>query len=124
MSLARKECRSDFPEVWLQLLDPSEWKLAAYCGFFREENIIILEARSILYAVRFAESRYLPERFLILSDNHAPVLALCKGRATFFFNIAFSHASDLCVCFQGSIYPVVQVDTFGIELLREGKSFF
>ena len=48
VSLARKECRSEFPEVWLQLLDPPEWKLAAYGGFFREENNIILEARSIL----------------------------------------------------------------------------
>ena len=41
--------------------------LAAYGGFFREQNIIILEALSILYAVRFAESRSLPERFLIFS---------------------------------------------------------
>ena len=30
--------------------------LAAFGGFFREENIIILEARSILKAVRYAES--------------------------------------------------------------------
>ena len=29
----------------LHLLDPSEWTLAAYGGFFREENIIVLEAR-------------------------------------------------------------------------------
>ena len=55
--LARKESRADFPEVSLHLLDPSEWKLAAYGGFFREENIIILEARSILCAVQHAESR-------------------------------------------------------------------
>ena len=30
----------------LQLLDPSEWKLVAYGGFIRDENIIVLEARS------------------------------------------------------------------------------
>ena len=53
-SLPRRECRADFPEVSLQLLDPSKWRLAAYDCFFREENIIILEARSILYAVRYA----------------------------------------------------------------------
>ena len=38
MSLAPRESRADFLEVWLQLLDPSEWKLAAYRGFFREET--------------------------------------------------------------------------------------
>ena len=47
MSFARRESRADFPEVSVQLLDPSEWKLTAYGGFFREENIIVLEARSI-----------------------------------------------------------------------------
>ena len=46
-------------------------------GFFREENII-LEARSVLYAVRHAESKY------PLSDNFVLVLALCKGRLTHF----------------------------------------
>ena len=60
MSLAQRESRADFPEGSLELLDPSEWKLAAYGGFFREENIAVLEARSILHAVRFAESRYPP----------------------------------------------------------------
>ena len=44
--LARRDCRADFSEVSLQLLDPSEWKLAAFGGFLREDNII-LEARSI-----------------------------------------------------------------------------
>ena len=38
-------------------LHPSAWKLVAYGGFSREENIIILEARSILCAVRCAESK-------------------------------------------------------------------
>ena len=101
VSLARRESRSDFPEVSLQLLDPSEWKMAAFGGFFREENITILEARSILYAVRFAERRYPPGRLLI-SDNLALVPALCKGRPPFFY-IAFSLASNLCVLCQGRI---------------------
>ena len=58
VSLARRESRADFPSVSLQILDSSEWRLAAYSGFFREENITLLEARSILYAVRYAENSY------------------------------------------------------------------
>ena len=56
------ESRADFREVSLQLLDPTEWKLVAYGGFVREENIIVLEARSILYAVRCTESGCPPGR--------------------------------------------------------------
>ena len=74
MSLNRGECRADFPEVSLQLLDHSEWKLAAYGGFFRKEHIIV-------YALRYAESSYPPGRLLIFSDNLALVLALWKGRS-------------------------------------------
>ena len=96
-------------------------KLAAY-GFFREENII-LEARSILNAFRFAESRYPRRHLLILSGNLALVLALslCKGLPN--IHIALSHASNLCVWYQGRICLIVQVDTVGVELLLQGKSF-
>ena len=80
ISLARVESRADFPEVSLQLLDSSEWRLAACGGFFREENITVLEAPSILYAVWCAESNFPPGRLLILFQNLALVLALCKGR--------------------------------------------
>ena len=45
VSLA-KELR-ELPEVSLQLVDLQEWKLTAYGDFFREENIFVLEARSI-----------------------------------------------------------------------------
>ena len=45
-SLAQKECRTDFPEMSLQLQDPSEWTFTTCGGFFREEYTI-LEARSI-----------------------------------------------------------------------------
>ena len=79
--LLPRQSRADFPSVSLQLVDPSEWKLAAYGGFWREENVIVLEARSILYALRYAESNYPPGRLLILPDNLALVLALCKGRS-------------------------------------------
>ena len=84
VSLALKESRADFPEVSLQHLDPSEWKLAAYGAFFRDEGIMILEARCILCAVWYAESCYPLGRLPILSDNLALVLALCKRRSTFF----------------------------------------
>ena len=69
--------------------------MAACGGFFSEENIIVLEAPSNLCAVQYAEGRYPPGRLLILSDNHAQVLALCKGRSKHFY-AAFSHASNLC----------------------------
>ena len=75
--------RADFPVVSLQLLDPSGWTLTAHGGFFREENIVVLEARSILYPVRYAENCYPRGRLLIVSDNLALVLALCKGRSKF-----------------------------------------
>ena len=63
--LPEGESRADL-EVSLQPLDPSGWKLAAYGGFFRVGNIFVLETRSILYAVLYAESNYPPGRFLIL----------------------------------------------------------
>ena len=65
-------------------VDLSERRLATYGGFCREENIIVFEARSVLYAVRYAESRYPLGRLLIFSDSLALVLALCKGRANTF----------------------------------------
>ena len=61
-------------------------------GLFREENII-LEARSILHAVWYAESNYLPGRLLILLDNLALVLALCKERTL----KHFLHCLQSCV---------------------------
>ena len=77
MSLVRS--RANFPggcNFWTPL--------TAYCGFFREENITVLEARSILYAVWYAESNHPPGRLLILSENLALVLALCKECSTNF----------------------------------------
>ena len=38
VSLARRKSRADFPEVSLQHLEPSAWRLATYGGFFREEK--------------------------------------------------------------------------------------
>ena len=98
MSLARRESRADFPEVSLQLLALSVGNGGLW-WFLSRGKIIIFEARSILYAVRYAESKYPLERLLILSDNLALVLALCKGRSLVFFYSISSHASDLCVWF-------------------------
>ena len=81
VTLARWESRADFPEVSSQLLDPLEWGLAAYGSFFREENIVVLEARSILYVVQYAESTCPPGRLLIFSENLALLLAFFKGRS-------------------------------------------
>ena len=61
-------------------------------GFFRKENIILLEARSILHAVRCAESRCPRGRLLVVSDNLVLVMALCEGQA-------FLHCFQLCVVF-------------------------
>ena len=77
------------PQVSLQLLNPSQWKWSRTVGFFRDENIIVLEARSILYAVRYAESCCPPT-----------ILRWCWRSAKdvqLFFHIAFSHASYLDV---------------------------
>ena len=63
--VARRERRVHFPEV-VATSGPLEWKLAAHGGLFRWQNNIILEAFSILYAVRFAESNYPPGRLLVL----------------------------------------------------------
>ena len=68
----------------VQRVDPSEWTLAACGAFFRVENTIVLEARSILYAVQYVESNYPLGRFLTFSDNPTLLLALCKGRPNTF----------------------------------------
>ena len=123
LSPALNESCTDFPEVLLQTSGSLGLeRLTAYAAFFREENIILLDARPILYAVRFAENRYPPGLLLILSDNLALVPAFGKGRSKHFY-IAFSYASFHCVWFQGRFCLVVQVGTLGIELHRQKKPF-
>ena len=65
--LAKRGIAQTFPKC--QVVDPSEWTLAAYGSFFREENMMVLEARSILYPVRYAEGRRPLGRLLVLSDT-------------------------------------------------------
>ena len=96
ISLSRRESCADFAELSLELLELSEWTLAAYGGFFREENITVLEAHvpsCMLFDMQV--NPYPPGRFLVLSDNLALVLALCRRRSI--FHIAFGHASNLCI---------------------------
>ena len=95
VSLAWREIRG-FPGGVVATSGSRGWKLSACGGFFREENMIVLEARSILFAVRYSESKYPPGRLPTLSDTCAGFGARNK------FHIAFSHASDLCVWFLGA----------------------
>ena len=57
------------------------WKPTEAC-LKKENKSSFFEARWILYVVWHAENRYSPERPLILSDNLALVLTLCKRRST------------------------------------------
>ena len=77
-----KESCADFPEASLQHLDFS------HTLFFRDENIIVLEARSILCIVRYAESCCPPGRLLIFSDNLSLVLALCEVHTKHFTSLS------------------------------------
>ena len=52
--------------------------------FLSRRNLRVLQARSILYADRFAENSHPSGRLLILSDSLALVLALCKNRSNMF----------------------------------------
>ena len=92
VSLAQKESCPDFPEVSLQFWIPRGGDFAAHGGFFHDENITVLEARAILYAVRYAKSCYPLGRPLIFSGNFALVLALCIF--TFFSVMRRIFASD------------------------------
>ena len=76
MSLAQGSAARTSLGCRYNFLDLLTWTLAAYEGFFREEYITVVEARSILCAVRCAESNYPPGRLLILSGNLALVLLL------------------------------------------------
>ena len=109
--------RSDFPGASIS----QKGELAAYGGFCREENIIVFEARSVLYAVRYAESRYPLGRLLIFSDSLALVLALCKGRANTFTLLSVMRRI-FASGFRAGFCLIVQVDTVRVELFRRGKS--
>ena len=78
--------------------------LRSRCSFWTPRNeSLTLEARSILHAVRSAESRYPPGRLLIFSDNLALVLAPRKGCSSL-FSVAFSHSSNLLRLVSGQVF--------------------
>ena len=115
VSLARRA------SLGLPWVDLSERRLATCGGFCREENIIVFEARSVLYAVRYAESRYPLGRLLIFSDSLALVLALCKGRANTFALLSVMRRI-FASGFRAGFCLIVQVDAVRVELFRRGKS--
>ena len=102
--------RVDILEVSLQLLDASEWRLAAYGGFCRKDKSfyrkekLVFEALSILYAVGYVESNYLLGRLLIL----------CNGRSHMFTLLSFMRRIF------ASGFRVFHADTVRIELFRQG----
>ena len=115
MSLARRESRVDFPEALVQPLDPSRWKLTACGSFFREEHIVVLEPRSIFYAVRYTErSIHRDASFILSGQSCAGAGALQRTLKTFY--IAFSCASYFFVWLQGRFCLLIQVDT--VDLFR------
>ena len=67
-------------EVPQETLDPSVWMLVSARPWAYTENIMILEARTLLFPVRHACEQSPPSRLLFLVDNVGLVLAAKKGR--------------------------------------------
>ena len=55
VSLGQRDRCADFPEVSLQLLDPSEWRLAAYGSFVRDKTFLF--SKQIPSCVPFVTQR-------------------------------------------------------------------
>ena len=62
-------------EVHQETLDPSVWRLVSARPWAYTGNIMILEARTLLFAVRHACEHSPPSRLLFLVDNVGLVLA-------------------------------------------------
>ena len=110
VSVTRRERRADFLEVSLELLVPATWKLVAPGGFFEDENLLILEVRSLLYGVRYAENKFSPGRLLIRSGILALVLAPCKGGSRQF----------ILRCFPSRVESLQLVSVQGLSHLTGG----
>ena len=59
--------RSDFPEVPLDVLAGDQWVALAIGKFWRSEDILVLEGRVLLYAVRHA-AHHSPSSVAILAQ--------------------------------------------------------
>ena len=99
MSMCRESC-ANFPEVSLQLLCPSEWKLVAYGASFAKKTSQFL--------------KHLPSCLLSgdASDFLLKILRCCCALEKTFKkrNFAFSHASYLCVWLLGRLCLIFEVD--------------
>ena len=75
-----------FPEVPRWVLDAGDWKLLWRAGFEHKDGIHVLEARSILGAVKHVcrDSRRHGTHVVVLNDNMGTVLASQKGRCAHF----------------------------------------
>ncbi|CAE7560259.1 UPF1 [Symbiodinium sp. CCMP2592] len=75
-----------FPEVPRWVLDAGMWQLLWRAGFDHKDGIHMLEARSILGAVKHVcrDSRRHGAHVLVLNDNMGTVLAAQKGRCAHF----------------------------------------
>ena len=72
----------DFPDVPSQTLQPHLWRLLWNAPIYYREPIHIIEARSVLGAIRHAckDVRRHGHRLTVLNDNMGVVLAVQKGR--------------------------------------------
>ena len=79
----KRNQHADFEEVPSSVLDPSRWSMISSFRWNVREDILILEARSVLYAVRDAVQRVVaPSRIVFLVDNLGLAFALEKGRSS------------------------------------------
>ena len=82
------EIVKEFVEVPRDFLFLQRWSLVSSFKWIRDEGILILEARSALYAARDACVRVRePSRILLLLDNFCLVLALDNGRSSHNFTL-------------------------------------
>ena len=74
----------DFPEVGKKFLEPDRWRLLWRAPILHKEPVHIIEARSILGAVKHRSRDHHAHgtRILVLNDNMGVVLACQKGRCS------------------------------------------
>ncbi|CAE7559605.1 ppt1 [Symbiodinium natans] len=75
-----------FPDVEPSVMSQEKWRRVWCCPVHHREPVHLIEARSILGAVKHIarDSRRHGQRFVILNDNMSVVLALQKGRCSSF----------------------------------------
>ena len=74
---------SAFPEVPKEVINGT-WEVVSSGRWDRKENIVVLEGRALVHALRHAlrDSKTFGKRVLFISDNFSSVLALTKGRSS------------------------------------------